>query len=95
METEEIPTGLTKEQALARFHLLTAQGELLSGGAAFARLWSNLPGLRLLGRLGEVRPMPWLLERAYLGFLRIRPWLQKRFKHAPQAARDARPPRRP
>ncbi len=73
----EIPEDLPRAQALARFHVLTQQGELLSGGAAFSRLWSNLPAFRLLGRMCQIGPMPWLLEKAYVGFLRIRPWLQR------------------
>ncbi len=67
---------LTSEQALARFHVRDAQGELASGGAAFSRLWMALPGFRALGRLTRRGPLSWLLERSYELFLRIRPGLQ-------------------
>lgn len=74
---KEIPASLSREEALARFHVLTPEGELLSGGEAFTRLWSALPAFRLFGRIGKTGPMPWLLERAYAGFLKFRPRLQR------------------
>ena len=40
---------LTREQALARFHVRDDRGQLTSGGAAFSRLWSALPGFRPIG----------------------------------------------
>jgi predicted DCC family thiol-disulfide oxidoreductase YuxK len=38
--------GLSHAQALARFHVRDAEGRLLSGAAAFARLWQHLPRWR-------------------------------------------------
>ena len=73
---EEIPAGLTRSDALARFHVLDPEGKLVSGGAAFAKLWTALPGFRLLGRIGQLPPVAWCLELAYNAFLRLRPWLQ-------------------
>ncbi|MGD8977265.1 MAG: demethoxyubiquinone hydroxylase family protein [Gammaproteobacteria bacterium] len=67
---------LTREQALARFHVRDGTGELTSGGAAFTRLWSELPGFRTLGRIFRLPPLAWLLERGYDLFLRFRPRLQ-------------------
>ena len=64
--------GLTREQALARFHVVTQEGQLVSGAAAFLSLWRATPRFRLLGRALSVPPMPWLLERAYRGFLVVR-----------------------
>lgn len=93
-EAQEIPAGLSRDEALARFHVLTPEGRLLSGGAAFAQLWSVLPGFRLLGRISKAGSMPWLLEKAYVGFLQVRPWLQRRLRHDPRAVHDA-PPQRP
>ncbi|MGB5621657.1 MAG: demethoxyubiquinone hydroxylase family protein [Gammaproteobacteria bacterium] len=71
-----IAPDLTREQALARFHVRDSQGKLTSGGAAFARLWTAIPGFRPLGRLFRLAPLAWLLERGYEWFLRIRPRLQ-------------------
>ena len=36
---------------MARFHVRTAEGQLLSGAAAFVALWLLFPGWRWLGRL--------------------------------------------
>ena len=68
---------LAQSQALARFHVRTQSGELLSGGAAFAGLWQALPGFRLAGRVFALRPLAWLLEFAYTHFLKLRPHLQR------------------
>lgn len=72
----EVAPGLSKDQALARFHVLNADGRLLTGGAAFAGLWAALPGFRVWGRLFQARPLAWTLDRAYDLFLPIRPRLQ-------------------
>ncbi len=61
---------------LARFHA-REDGVLLSGAAAFAAMWRAIPLLRPLGLAART---PWvlaLLERAYRGFLRVRPRLQR------------------
>ena len=67
---------LSCEAAMRRFHVRDAQGRLLSGGAAFARLWRALPGWRVLGWLCACPPMSWGLEWAYRAFLPLRPRLQ-------------------
>jgi predicted DCC family thiol-disulfide oxidoreductase YuxK len=46
------------------------------GAAAFAAMWRAIPALRPLGQAARFPPLLWLLERAYRGFLRIRPRLQ-------------------
>jgi predicted DCC family thiol-disulfide oxidoreductase YuxK len=68
---------LTRAAALGRFHVRDAMGNLHSGGAGFARLWRELPGFSLLGRLCLLRPVVPVVEAAYRLFLRIRPTLQK------------------
>lgn len=75
-----VSPGLSKDQAMARFHVLGPDGKLLSGGAAFAQLWRVLPGFRLLGRIGQTAPAAWILKHAYNGFLRFRPRLQTWFR---------------
>ena len=77
--------GLSKDQALARFHVMEPNGTLVSGGRAFAELWAALPGFRTWGRLFRNRPLTWLLNHAYDLFLGFRPKLQ-----AMMAARDAK-----
>lgn len=68
-----LPEGVSHADALARFHVRLASGEVVSGAAAFIALWRATPRFRLLGRLASVPPIPWLLEIAYCGFLRLRP----------------------
>ena len=68
---------LTKDAALVRFHVRRADGALVSGGAAFADLWANLPALRWVGWVFARKPFSVLIAWAYNIFLPLRPWLQK------------------
>mgnify|MGYP001828871646 CR=1 FL=1 len=68
---------LDAETLLARFHAQEGDGPLLSGAAAFAAMWRAIPVLRPLGLLARNGAVLWLLERAYRGFLTIRPALQR------------------
>jgi predicted DCC family thiol-disulfide oxidoreductase YuxK len=72
-----LPPGTTREQLLARFHVRSADGELLSGAQAFLALWAVLPGWRWLARAGRLPGVAWAMERAYRFFLRWRPALQR------------------
>ena len=63
---------LTREEALARFHVRQADGALVSGAAAFLALWRETPGFRIVARALSVRPIVVLLDVAYTGFLRLR-----------------------
>lgn len=74
---QSLGEGLSCEAAMRRFHVRDGGGQLLSGGAAFARLWRALPGWRWLGWLFALAPMSWLLEAAYRAFLPVRPRLQR------------------
>ena len=64
--------GLTREAALARMHVRRADGRMASGAAAFAALWSALPGWAWLGRLAALPGIAQALELGYRGFLGIR-----------------------
>jgi predicted DCC family thiol-disulfide oxidoreductase YuxK len=68
---------LDRQTLLERFHARDERGELVSGAAAFAAMWRQIPWLRPLGEAARWRPIGWLLERAYRLFLRIRPALQR------------------
>jgi predicted DCC family thiol-disulfide oxidoreductase YuxK len=63
---------LSREQALARMHVRTPDGSLLSGAAAFAAIWLRLPGFRWLGRLISIPPFSGIAEMGYRGFLVVR-----------------------
>ncbi len=74
--------GLGRAAAQARFHVREPDGRLVSGAAAFARLWHRLPAWRWLARLVEVRvfgrrPVLALAETAYRLFLPLRPRLAR------------------
>jgi predicted DCC family thiol-disulfide oxidoreductase YuxK len=74
---EYIAPGLMRTDAMRRFHMRRADGEIVSGGAAFAELWTALPAFSWAGRIGRQRPVSLLLEGAYRLFLPGRPLLQK------------------
>lgn len=66
--------GLSRQQALQRFHVRLPDGRLVDGAQGFAALWQVLPGWRWLGRLAAWGPMRPLLAAGYALFLRCRPW---------------------
>ncbi len=68
---------LDRETLLERFHARDRNGALLSGAAAFAAMWREIPLLKPLGVAGKWPPFLALLEFTYRGFLRIRPRLQR------------------
>jgi predicted DCC family thiol-disulfide oxidoreductase YuxK len=72
-----LPPGTTRQQLMARFHVLDADGQLLGGARAFLALWAALPGWRWLARVGRLPGAAWAMERFYLVFLRVRPALQR------------------
>ena len=80
---------------LARLHAQEEGGLLLSGAAAFAAMWRTIPMLRALGLLAQNLWALAPLERLYVGFLRVRPRLQRwaagaRVKPAPGPAGSGR-----
>ena len=70
------PCPTDRAARLARLHAQPKGGAMLSGAAAFVAMWRVLPGLRPLAFVASAPPVLWLLERAYLAFLRGRPTLQ-------------------
>lgn len=69
-------TGLSRDSALARFHVRRADGMLVDGVSGFAALWRVLPRFAWAGRIASIGPLRLLLDAAYGGFLRIRPLWQ-------------------
>ena len=75
--TLALPSGTTREQLMARFHVRGSDGRLLSGAQAFLALWAALPGWRWLALAGQLPGAAWAMERLYRFFLRWRPALQR------------------
>lgn len=71
----DCPIG-TRE-LLERFHAQEQGQPVVSGAAAFAAMWRAIPALRPIGLLAQYRPVLWVLERLYGGFLVVRPALQR------------------
>ena len=68
--------GLSRERALARFHVRRADGVLIDGMRGFTVLWRALPRFSWAGRIASSWPFPLLLDAAYRVFLWIRPLWQ-------------------
>lgn len=84
-EQAEVAPGLTRRAAMARFHVMPADGRIISGGRAFAEILARLPAFSLIGRILRRRPFVWLLDGAYELFLPLRPRLQRLFGAPPPA----------
>lgn len=96
---QEAAPGLSRADAMARFHVMDAQGNLISGGRAFAEIMARLDGFSMIGRVLRREPFASLLDGAYAVFLPLRPRLQRLFggKGQPAAcaadgACDPKPP---
>lgn len=72
-----LPEGTSQKQLMQRFHVMTAEGTLLSGAEAFVHLWSQLPGWRYLAKVCRLPGALTLMDAAYDLFLRWRPQLQR------------------
>lgn len=72
-----LPNGVTRAEALARFHFIEASGQAQTGAAAFTRLWACYPGLRGLARLADLPGIRKWLEWGYRGSLRLRPGIAR------------------
>ena len=74
-----LPQGLDRESAMARFHVIASNGQVLSGAAAFIEVWRVLPGWRWLARLAALPGVEPVLEVTYRGFLKVRPAMVRLF----------------
>lgn len=72
-EASPLGSDLERKEALARFHVRDESGRLLSGAAAFVRVWETLPRWRWAARMARVPGVLWLLEIGYRVSLVVRP----------------------
>ncbi len=86
--TADTGMDLSRDKALARFHIRQSDGTLLSGARAFIAIWETLPRWRWAARLARLPGVPSLLEGLYRLFLPIRPYLSalvRRFARQPSS----------
>ena len=69
----------SREELMARFHVLSSSGELVSGGAAFAELWASLPAFKIFGKFFKLPSLRFLIDLGYDIFLTLRPKFQNFF----------------
>ena len=74
-----------RAELLARFHA-KEDGEIVSGAAAFAAMWRQIPLLRPLGLAARNRIILAILEAMYRVHLKIRPALQRLVRRIDQSA---------
>jgi predicted DCC family thiol-disulfide oxidoreductase YuxK len=95
----DLGADLDRAAALARMHVRRADGQLVSGAAAFAEIWRHLPAYAWLARLAAWPPLLVVMEAGYVGFLELRRLWRRLGAAAPapaasgaQAKVDARDP---
>jgi len=69
------PQGVSREQAMKRFHVRAEDGQVLSGAAAFVAIWARLPGWRWAARAARWPGVLTALEWGYRAFLPVRPFI--------------------
>lgn len=74
---------LDPQVLLERFHAQEGEGPVVSGARAFAAMWRAIPIMRPLGLLAQSKVVLWVLERGYVGFLKVRPALQRMMSRSP------------
>jgi predicted DCC family thiol-disulfide oxidoreductase YuxK len=71
---------------LSRFHAQEAGRPIVSGAAAFGAMWRQVTPFQPLGWLALFPPALWVMEKAYVQFLRMRPrlqaWMRRRLRAA-------------
>ncbi|MFA9476336.1 MAG: thiol-disulfide oxidoreductase DCC family protein [Filomicrobium sp.] len=77
--SNDLGPDLDRGSAMARFHVRTKDGTLLSGAEAFARIWEQLPRWRWAWRISQFPLMFGLLEFGYQLFLPMRSRLSRVF----------------
>lgn len=77
--SKTVPKDLTREQAMARFHVRNIDETLVSGAAAFISIWCVLPNWRWAARVAALPGMLNFLEATYRMFLPVRPVLSAMF----------------
>ncbi len=83
-----LPAGLDSIKAMARFHVMSTNGRLVSGAEAFIEVWRQLPSWRWVAKIAAFRWITLMLELAYRIFLHTRPTLVRIFLMIKRFRRD-------
>jgi predicted DCC family thiol-disulfide oxidoreductase YuxK len=68
---------LDRGDMLAKFHAQETGKPIVSGAGAFGAMWRQVTPFQPLGWLATIPPFLWIMNLAYVQFLRVRPRLQK------------------
>ena len=74
-----LPRDLSRQQAMARFHVISRDGKLIDGAKAFAEVWAHLPKWRWAARAAALPGAMRVLEAGYSASLVIRPAISRLF----------------
>ena len=69
--------GVSPQQAMARFHVRTSDGSVVSGARAFVSVWRALPRWAWAARIAALPGVTPALELGYRLFLPVRPLLSR------------------
>ena len=73
-------TMITRQAAMARFHIRLADGQQFSGARGFVEVWRTIPSWQWLAKLSDLPSVLPVLEHIYGFSLRMRPFAVRLFK---------------
>ena len=88
--TSPLPNGVQREDALARFHVQSPQGRVISGAAAFGEVMLRLDRWRMVAKVIRLPVVRTLAEGGYRAFLKLRPVIAVLFARLGARGRRAR-----
>ena len=74
-----LPPDLSRQQAMARFHVMSRDGQLIHGASAFVAVWASLPKWRWAARAAALPGAMRVLDMAYSVSLLVRPAISRVF----------------
>ena len=74
-----LPPDLSRQQAMARFHVMSRDGQLIDGASAFVAVWASLPKWRWAARAATLPGAMRVLDMAYSVSLLVRPAISRVF----------------
>jgi predicted DCC family thiol-disulfide oxidoreductase YuxK len=75
----QLPPDLSRQRAMARFHVMSRDGQLIDGARAFVAVWASLPKWRWAARAAALPGVMRVLDMAYSVSLPVRPAISRVF----------------